>query len=129
AVIGHTGHGNYGHGLDTCWLRLPETEVVAFADADESGRQKEQSKLPQARAFADYRIMLKEIRPEIVSVAPRWIDQHYDMMMAAIAAGVRGIYCEKPFCRTPAEADQILAAAQKSGCRIAIAHRNRYHPA
>ena len=37
AVIGHTGRGNYGHGLDTMWLHLPETEIVAVADADATG--------------------------------------------------------------------------------------------
>ncbi|MFN5897235.1 MAG: gfo/Idh/MocA family oxidoreductase, partial [Planctomyces sp.] len=24
AVIGHTGRGNYGHGLDTMWQQIPE---------------------------------------------------------------------------------------------------------
>src|SRR4051812_14384179 len=28
AVIGHTGAGDYGHGMDTLWLALPETEIV-----------------------------------------------------------------------------------------------------
>ena len=37
-VIGHTGKGNYGHGLDRVWLELPDCEVVAVADPDESGR-------------------------------------------------------------------------------------------
>ena len=36
AVIGHTGRGDYGHGLDTVWQRLPETRVVAVADPVES---------------------------------------------------------------------------------------------
>lgn len=129
AVIGHTGHGHYGHGLDTCWLQLPEAEVVAFADADESGRKAEQGRLPGTKAFADYRTMLDEVRPDVVAVAPRWIDEHCEMILAAISAGARGIYCEKPFCRTPEEADRIQEQARRSGCRIAIAHRNRYHPA
>jgi len=34
-VIGHTGRGNYGHGLDTVWREVPGTQVVAVADADE----------------------------------------------------------------------------------------------
>jgi len=128
-VIGHSGQGNYGHGLDTCWLRIPETEVLAFADANAAGLAKEQVKLPGAKAFADYRKMLAEVQPEIVAVGPRWLNEHRDMILAAIDSGARGIYCEKPFCRTPAEADEILAACQKSGCRVALAHRNRYHPA
>jgi predicted dehydrogenase len=31
--------------------------------------------------------------------------------------------------RTPQEADELIAAAKKTGAKIAIAHRNRYHPA
>jgi len=38
AVIGHTDRGNYGHGLDTVWLGVPETEIVAVADAGTCGR-------------------------------------------------------------------------------------------
>lgn len=128
-VIGHTGRGNYGHGLDTVWLSLPETEIVGIADADEKGREATRQKLGEVPGFADYREMLKQIRPDIVAVSPRHIDQHRDMVIAAIEAGARGIYCEKPFCRTPLEADEIVAACKQSGTRVAIAHRNRYHPA
>ena len=42
AVIGHTGKGNYGHGIDTVWLKVPQCEIVAVADADEKG-----SRLPR----------------------------------------------------------------------------------
>ena len=128
-VIGHTGRGDYGHGLDTMWLKLPETEVVAVADADGTGLAKAQTKLLGAKPFSDYREMLAQAKPEIVAIAPRHADQHRDMALAAIEAGARGIYIEKPFCRTPAEADEIVAACAKRGVKLAVAHRNRYHPA
>ena len=129
AVIGHTGHGDYGHGLDAVWLRVPEVELAAVADADAAGLAKAQKKLKLEKGFADYRQMLAEVKPEIVAVAPRHLDEHRDMALAAIEAGARGIYIEKPFCRTPAEADEIIAAADRGKVKIAIAHRNRYHPA
>ena len=31
--------------------------------------------------------------------------------------------------REPAEADELIAACDKHGAKIAVAHRNRYHPA
>ena len=37
-VIGHTGRGNFGHGLHTLWLGLPGTEIVGLADPDDAGR-------------------------------------------------------------------------------------------
>ena len=34
AVIGHTGRGNYGHGLDVVWQKIPGVEIVGVADAE-----------------------------------------------------------------------------------------------
>ncbi len=127
-VIGHTGHGNYGHGLDTMWLKLPETEIVAVADADAAGLAGALKKLNVERGFADYRKMLAETKPDLVAVGTREIAEHHDMAMAAIEAGARGIYMEKPFCRTLAEADAIIAACDRRGVKLALAHRNRYQP-
>lgn len=128
-VIGHTGHGDYGHGLATMWLGLPETKIVGLADANAAGLEKMHGTLGNVPAFADYREMLAQARPELVAICPRHIGEHREMALAAIAAGARGLYCEKPFCRTPAEADEIVAACRKSGAKLAIAHRNHYHPA
>ena len=129
AVIGHTGRGNYGHDIDKVWLTLPEVELVAVADADAKGLAAAQKRLKLAQGFADYRAMLAEIKPDLVAIAPRFADEHRDMALAAIAAGARGIYCEKPFCRSPAEADAIVTACEKHGVKFAVAYRNRYHPA
>jgi predicted dehydrogenase len=127
-VIGHTGQGNYGHGEDTVWLQIPATRIVAVADADPKGLAAEAKKLGGVKAFADYRVMLAEAKPDIVAICPRHIHEHRDMIVAAIAAGVQGIYIEKPFVRTLAEADEIVKHCADKGVRLAIAHRNRYHP-
>jgi predicted dehydrogenase len=128
ALIGHTGRGNYGHGLDTLWKAIPATEIVAIADADAKGLENELKKIGTGKGFADYKAMLAEVKPDLVAIGPRHIDQHRDMMLAAIQNGAKGIYIEKPFVRSPAEADEVIAAAEKTGTKIAIAHRNRYHP-
>lgn len=128
ALIGHTGRGNYGHGLDTLWKAIPATEIVAIADADAKGLETELKKIGTGRGFVDYHAMLAEVKPDLVAIGPRHIDQHRDMLLAAIQNGANGIYIEKPFVRSPAEADEVIAAAEKTGTKIAIAHRNRYHP-
>lgn len=128
AVIGHTGRGDYGHGLDTVWLRLPETEIVGVADANPAGLAGAIKRLGVDNGFADYRSMLSKLKPDLVAVCPRQPDQHRDMILAAIEWGAKGIYVEKPFCRTPAEADEIIAACNQNNVKLAVAHRNRYHP-
>jgi predicted dehydrogenase len=127
-ILGHTGRGNFGHGLDTAWLGLPTTAVVAVADPDPKGLAAAQTRLGPVRAFADPHTLLDTVRPELVSVCPRHVDQHHAWIIAAIRAGVRGIYVEKPFVRTPAEADEIVGLCREKGVALAVAHRNRYHP-
>lgn len=126
-VIGHTGRGDYGHALDTVWLQIPEVEIVGVADADDQGRVETAKKLRAPRAFADYRQLLDETRPEIVSVATRWLDQHADMVIAAAERGIH-VYMEKPMCRTLAEADRMVEACRKNNVKLAIAHQTRYSP-
>ncbi len=72
--------------------------------------------------------MLQETKPDFVSICPRWVDQHCEMVLAAVEAGVKGIYLEKPMCRTLAEADQIVAACEKHGVKLAQAFQTRYSP-
>jgi len=128
AVIGHTGRGNYGHGLDRVWQDVPGTQVVAVADADARGLAAAINRLGLPKGFDDYRQMLDQMKPDLVTVAPRWLDQHRDMVVAAAERGVRGIYLEKPMCRTLAEADDMLAACEKHNVKLAIAHQTRYSP-
>src|SRR5262245_20695241 len=84
AVIGHTGRGNYGHGLDTVWLDLPETEIVGVADANADGLKAALQKLKVEAGIADYREMLSAVKPDITAVCPRYVDEHADMVLAAV---------------------------------------------
>jgi predicted dehydrogenase len=50
------------------------------------------------------------------------------MLLACAEAGVKGVYIEKPFVRSLVEADEVVAACGNANVKVAIAHRNRYHP-
>jgi len=127
-IIGHTKGGDYGHGIDTVWAHFKDLcEVVAVADPDENGRADAAKRTGAAKAFADYRQMLDDARPQIVAIGPRWLGAHRDMVVAAAEHGCH-IYMEKPMCRTPAEADEIVAACQKHKVKLALAHQTRYSP-
>lgn len=127
AIIGSTGRGDYGHGLDAVWKSMDQCEVVAVADQDEAGRQKAIPRTGAARAYADYREMLDREKPQIVAVCPRWIDQHRDMVLACADHGCH-MYMEKPFCRTLGEADEMIRACEMRHLKLAVAHISRYSP-
>lgn len=127
AVIGHTGRGNYGHGLDRVWLELPECEIVGVADANPAGLKAALGRLKTDKGFADYRELLDQTKPDLVAICPRWLDQHHAMVLAAAERGIH-IYMEKPFCRTLKEADEMVGACEKNDVKLAIAHQTRYSP-
>ncbi|MCS6852290.1 MAG: Gfo/Idh/MocA family oxidoreductase [Gemmataceae bacterium] len=127
AVIGRTGKGNYGHGLDVVWLTVENVEVVAVADEDPKGRAAAAARLKAPNAYADYRHMLEKERPHIVSVAPRFPDCHRDMVLACAHFGAH-VFLEKPMARTLAEADEMVAACERHHVKLAIAHQTRYSP-
>lgn len=128
AVIGRTGRGNYGHGLDVVWNDIEQAQVVAVADPDPKGRGAAAKRLKALKSYADYRQMLEIERPQIVSVAPRWLDCHHDMVLACAEFGCH-VFLEKPMCQSLEQADAMIAAFEKRSLKLAIAHQTRYSPA
>lgn len=128
AVIGHTGRGDYGHGLDGIFQRRDGVELVAVADPVPEGRKRVVNKLgARVRQYDDYNEMLSKERPRLVSVAMRHADQHFEIVRAALRSGAH-VYCEKPFTTTPAEADELLREANRRQLKIAVAHTMRMMP-
>jgi len=128
AVIGRTGRGNYGHGLDVVWKDIDRAQIVAVADEDAKGRASAAKRLGAPKAYADYREMLEKERLQIVSVAPRWLDCNHDMVLACANAGAH-VFLEKPMCQSLEQADEMIAAMEKRNLKLAIAHQTRYSPA
>ena len=93
AAIGHTGAGNFGHGLHTVYNNLDNVELVAIADPGAAGREKAMADTGAARGYADYRDMLDKEELDIVSVCPRWVPEHLAMVTACLEAGCN-VYCE-----------------------------------
>ena len=123
-AIGRTGQGDYGHGLDVAYQGNPNVEFVAVADPDPEGLQAAGERTGATQLYSDYREMLEKANLDLVSVGPRWIDCHAEMVIAcAEAGGVKGIFCEKPFAANLAEADAMIEACDRSGVKLVVAHR------
>ncbi len=127
AVIGHTGRGNFGHGLESIFRGRPGIELVAVVDPVDEARARTVAATGAARGYADYREMLREERPHLVSIGMRHADQHLEIGLACLRAGAH-LYVEKPFVRDAAEGDELLAEAGARGVKIAVAHTVRMHP-
>jgi predicted dehydrogenase len=99
---------------------------VAGADIDadclaEFGQDWE---LPDNALFADYRVMLDTVRPDIVSVCA-WAPQRVEMALAAIAAGTRGLWLEKAVACSMGEAARLEQAVAGAGVAAIVDHPRR----
>ena len=126
-IIGHTGAGDYGHGLDVVFNGRENIDVIAVADPNDTGRAKAKARARAQRDYADYHELLAKEKPNLVSVAMRWSDAHYAICKAALESGAH-LYVEKPFTTTLAEADELLALAEKKNLKIAVAHQMHLAP-
>ena len=134
AAIGRTGRGDWGHAIDQLWNGVEGVELVAVADESEEGLAKavERNKLDGSRpgvAYRDWKKMLAEAKPDVVAICMRHIDCHAEMAIAAAEAGAKGIFMEKPFVRTLAEAEAVIEACKKSNSKLSLAFVNHHSPA
>ena len=128
AAIGHTGAGNFGHALHTAYKNIENVEFIAVSDPDEAGRAKAVEDTGAVQSYEDYREMLEKETLDLVSVCPRWVPEHVDMVTACLEAGCN-VYCEKPMTMSLEDGDIIVETANKHGLKVAVAHQAVYLPA
>jgi predicted dehydrogenase len=81
---------------------------------------------PGAAIFADYREMMPEVRPDIVSVC-LWPHLHAEVVCAVAPFKPRVIFCEKPMDINWDAALRMHETCQQHGVRLAINHQRRFN--
>ncbi len=127
AVIGRSGHGDYGHGLDVVWKVFDTVHLIGLADPDDPGRAEAQERCGAKRAYRDYREMLATEKPDLVSICPRHLDGKAEVVAAVADSGAH-IYMEKPFAKNLEEADQMIEAIERNKVKVQVAHQMRLSP-
>jgi len=123
----HKGGGyQIGYTHARAYQHHPQVSLVAVADIvpahiDAFNEQFDTS------GFTSYVDMLQQTRPDIVSICT-YVGLHADIIEAAVAAGVKAIFCEKPFVATPAQLHRINALLNESPVKLSVAHVRRYLP-
>jgi predicted dehydrogenase len=117
----------YSHatGYEAC----ERTDLVAGSDVRLEVLEQFGSRydVPPKRRYVDYKQMILEQRPDIVSVATQ-PEQRTESIMFAIEHGVRAIYAEKPLCASLAEAEVIRRACLAHGVHLNMGTKRRWHP-
>ncbi len=120
--VGVVGVGHLGSIHARIWAQHPQAELVFVADADGARCERVAAELGCA-AVHD----LRELPPvDALSVAVPTI-AHADVAVPLLE---RGIPClvEKPLAKDLADADRLLAAAERGGAALAVGHVERFQP-
>ncbi len=122
--VGVIGVGSLGQHHARVYSEIKDVELVGVADSDPQ-RAGEIASKNKTRAFSDYRELLKQTQAVSV-VVPTSL--HYQVAKEVISAG-NHLLLEKPITSKIAEAEELVALAEKKSVKLQVGHIERFNPA
>lgn len=122
--VGVVGVGHLGRHHARLLATAPGARLVAVADTSRD-RAEAAASAAGADAFTDHRAMLGRV--DAVSIAVPTVD-HLSVARDFLEAGVH-VLVEKPMTATLAEAEALIALADRVGRVLAVGHTERFNPA
>ncbi len=125
--IGVIGVGNIARNYHLPPVHaLPNAELVAVADLDESLRSKAQKQFGFRDAYTDYRRILDRDDIHAIMLLTR-VNTRTEIIPAALEAG-KHVFTQKPFALTNKDAEFLAQAANRTGNRLVCSFMHRYFP-
>ncbi|MGA2762612.1 MAG: Gfo/Idh/MocA family oxidoreductase [Spirochaetia bacterium] len=125
-AVGVIGTGFIGPAHVEALRRLPNAEVVALADIDETTARVKAESLGVAQSYGDYRKLLARDDVRVVHICtPNHL--HFEMSKKALEAG-KHVVCEKPLAVEAREAAELVELAARKGLVNAVHFNVRYYP-
>jgi myo-inositol 2-dehydrogenase / D-chiro-inositol 1-dehydrogenase len=118
------GCGYMGQIHANSWATVPEVEIVAVVDADESRADKLATQFKLDCFYTDYLDAIALPAVDVVSVCIP-TNLHVEVTVAAAELG-KHVLCEKPLTLTLADADQMIAAAAKNNVKLGVGFMRRH---
>ena len=101
-------------------------EIVALCDiVPEKAQALAEKCQVQTEIYSDYKLMLQEVKPELVAIAT--ISGNHAEIAEYCAEKGFNFIVEKPMAMSIEEADRVIAAAEKSGVIAGVSHQNRFN--
>lgn len=105
----------------------PDVDLVALVDMDREKLVRYGDKWDVPGRYTDYREMLEKEKPDIISVCT-WNDTHLEIVRAAVEAGARAVFCEKPVADSLEAADEMVKVCTEAGVLLIVDHMRRFDP-
>jgi perosamine synthetase len=121
------GYGGIGPDHAEAYEATVMCNLVAVSDVNTSALAGALRRRPYLRVFRDYRQMLDEVKPDMVSVCT-WPQTHAEIVKAVAESGAKGILCEKPLTLRLDELEEMAELCAKYKVKLAGGHQWRFHP-
>jgi len=127
--IGFIGVGGIANARHLPWYaEIPAAEITALCDLDEEAlaATAEKYDVPEGNCYTDYRDMVARADLDAVEVCtPNHL--HAAPTIAALEAG-KHVLCQKPMASRMEDAEQMVAAAERTGNKLGIIYMQRFNP-
>jgi predicted dehydrogenase len=105
-----------------------DVDVVGFCDV--SGERAEKAKTqfgsPDAYVTSDWQVIVKDPTLDVIHVCTANVT-HREITIAALEAG-KHVMCEKPMAVTGEDAQDMVAAARRTGRKLSVGYQYRFRP-
>lgn len=116
------GAGYFSRFHYEAWARIDGVEVVGACDLDLT-----RAHATGAPPFDDLDRMLTATTPDLLDIIlPP--PAHASTIRTALAAGIKWIICQKPFCTDLTEAREMVTQARAAGARLIVHENFRFQP-
>lgn len=105
---------------------VPGVSLVALSDVNEEALRKWGAHYGIGALHVDFRKLIDDMRPEILTVATRTPAKEA-IIRYACEHGVRGLYVEKPLATSVGKTRELLDVIERADVRLAYGVNRRYH--
>jgi predicted dehydrogenase len=120
------GLGYWGPNIARNLAALPGVELAWCCDPSEDSRARVAPSFPAARLTGDLDEVLSDDSVEAVALATP-VPTHADLARRVLEAG-KHCFVEKPLAQSAADAETVVAAAERAGRILMVGHLLEYHP-
>jgi predicted dehydrogenase len=120
------GYGYWGPNLLRNYMEIPDSTVKWVCDRDPAMLGKASLRYPSIKTTERYDVVLNDDGVEAVVIATP-ISTHYELAKAALEAG-KHVFVEKPMTASTAEAQDLLAVAERTGLTLMVGHTFVFSP-
>lgn len=107
------------------YQKIDDCRLVGCADLVKENAENFAEEFDIDKVYTNYEKMIKELKPDIVSVCT-WMEDHAEIVINLAKLGVPAIHCEKPMDLTWKNSKLMALECQKRDIKLTFNHQRRF---